>query len=206
MKILSLTKKKKHLTEILFEDGSLVSVDSELVEINKLSPGTEVSDTGKLLYESDYKRAKSRALWYLSRSDHSKKALTDKLKKGGFSAQASEDACLRMEELGLIDDLIYAKRVAEYLSVSGSSKREIAYKLSLKGISSDIIKDILETEESDEREKIKRLIESKYRNKLSNEKDIQKVFAALIRKGFSYSDVKNALKAYSEELENCEEF
>ena len=55
------------------------------------------------------------------------------------------------------------------------------------------------------------VLEKKYRTKLSNEENVKKVYAALIRKGFSFSAVKEELKAYSEELalsfeENREEF
>ena len=34
---------------------------------------------------------------------------------------------------------------------------------------------------------------------------MQRVYAALVRKGFSFSAVRNALKKYSEELEYSEE-
>jgi SOS response regulatory protein OraA/RecX len=75
----------------------------------------------------------------------------------------------------------------------------------MKGIPSDIIREISFDDETDEREKIKGLIETKYKSKLNSEKDVEKVFAALVRKGFSYSDIKSALKAYSEQIEFSEE-
>ncbi len=205
MKILSIKRGKKHLDHIILEDGTELVLDSDLSETKKLSPGTDISDPEALRYESDYIRAKSRALWYLSRSDHSEKALKDKLVTAGFDQRAVEAACLRMIELDLINDERYARRMVEYLSASGSSKREIAYKLSVKGISSDIVREILSENEDDESSKVLKLIETKYKNKLSSEKDIEKVFAALMRKGFSYSDVRSALKNYSEQLELCEE-
>ncbi len=205
MKILSIKRDKKHLDRVILEDGTELLLDSDLTEMKKLSPGTDLPDPDALKYESDYIRAKSRALWYLSRSDHSEKALKDKLIAAGFMEDACEEACRRMVELDLINDQRYARRLAEYLSVSGSSKREIAFKLSGKGISSETIKEILSEDESDESEKVLRLIETKYKNKLSSEKDIEKVFAALIRKGFSYSDVRSALRSYSEQIQFSEE-
>jgi regulatory protein len=205
MKILSIKKDKKHLDRIVLEDGTELLIDSDLTEAKKLSSGIDISDPEALKYESDYIRAKSRALWYLSRSDHSEKALKDKLMAAGFDSNACEEACERMAELDLINDERYARRLVEYLSASGSSKREIAFKLSSKGISSDIARQILLEDESDEGQKILMLIERKYKNKLSNEADIEKVFAALIRKGFSFSDVRAALKDYSEQLKFSEE-
>ncbi len=206
MKIISIKSGKKHLDHIILEDGTEISLDKDVVEAKKLCPGAEVSDPEALKYESDYVRSKSRALWYLSRSDHSKKALRDKLIAAGFDPAACEESVNRMAELGLIDDEKYARRLAEYLSASGSSKKEIAYKLTLKGIPSDIIKEISYEDESDESEKILKLIETKYKSKLGSEKDLEKVFAALVRKGFSYSDIKSALRTYSEQMEFSEEF
>lgn len=205
MKILSIKSGRKHLDHIILEDGTEISLDKDVVEAKKLCPGFDITDPEELVFESDYARAKSRALWYLSRSDHSQKALRDKLIAAGFGFDACEAAVNRMAELGLVDDERYARRLAEYLSASGSSKKEIRYKLSMKGISSDIIKEIFCEDETDEREKIARLIETKYRSKLGSEKDVEKVFAALVRKGFSYSDIKSVLKAYSEQIEFSEE-
>ncbi len=205
MKILSIKREKKHLDRIILEDGSELVIDSDLTEIKKLSPGIDISDPDALKYDSDYLRAKSRALWYLSRSDHSEKALKEKLIAAGFVPEACEEACKRMVELDLINDERFARRLAEYLSAAGSSKREIAYKLSMKGISSDIIKEISYEDETDECDKIAKLIETKYKSKLNSEKDVEKVFAALVRKGFSYSDIKSALKAYSEQIRFSEE-
>lgn len=206
MKIVSLKDKRKGLTAVLLEDGCELLLDTEIVIANSLTPGAVLDDPDKLLFESDVKRAKSRALWYLSRGDLSRKKLHEKLITGGFMPSAAIQAVERMEELSLIDDTRLAQRLYEYLSESGASKREILYKLQNKGIPSDIAKQIIEADESSESDKLQKLIKTKYASKLQNEENVKKVFAALIRKGYNYSDVREALKAYSEELENSEEF
>ena len=206
MKIVSLKDKRKGLTAVLLEDGCELLLDTEIVILNSLTPGAVLDDPDKLLFESDVKRAKSRALWYLSRGDLSRKKLHEKLIQGGFMPSAAIQAVERMEELSLIDDTRLAQRLYEYLSESRASKREILYKLQNKGIPSDIAKQIIEADESSESDKLQKLIKTKYASKLQNEENVKKVFAALIRKGYNYSDVREALKAYSEELENSEEF
>ena len=199
MRVAALKKRRKAITAVIFDDGSELLLDSELIIIEHIKVGTEIDNIEELKYKSDFKRAKSRALWYLSRSDHSEKALIDKLRRGGFSEQASADAVARMAELGLINDEAYAKRLAEYLTSSGISKREAEQKLIAKGISRELARAFTESDE-DEKDKIKYLLEHKYSKKLGDEESVKKVFAALIRKGFSYSDVKAALKDYSEEI------
>lgn len=205
MKIVSLTEKRKNLTAICFEDGSEYLVDSDLVTTENLSVSREIENIETLLFQSDFKRAKSRALWYLSRSDHSKKALADKLIKGGFSKKSVDLAMMRMEELGLINDETLAIRLNEYFSSQKMSKKEIYHKLILKGIEKELAKDIVFCDDESESEKIKELLKTKYSSKLDSEENIKKVYASLVRKGFSFSDIKEALKIYSEELENSED-
>lgn len=206
MKILSLTPKRKGLTAVALEDGKEILLDNEIIIIHNLAAGVILDDPYALLYESDFKRAKNRALWYLSRGDLSEKKLTEKLKNGGFMPAAIQNAVHRMKELGLIDDQRYAERLYEYLSQSGASKREILFKLQNKGISPPIAKQLVESDQTDESEKLDKLIKTKYASRLATEDGVRKTFNALIRKGFSFSDVKDALKAYSEEIENSEDY
>ncbi len=205
MKIVKVSPRRKHLTALILEDGTELLIDSEIVAIKNLSAGSVIENAADLLCESDEKRARSRAMWYLSRCDHSEKALFDKLIKGGFSYEASRAAVDRMVELGLIDDERYAARLCEFYSEAGKSLREQYTKLILKGVPGSIAKE-LTAKDGDETDKIRHLIDSKYASKLQNDEGVQKVYAALIRKGFSYSDVKAALREYSENLDNSEDF
>lgn len=204
MRVTALHQKRKSLTAVVFEDGSELSLDSETVLSEGIKVGSEIDDIEKLGYLSDLKRAKSRALWYLSRADHSEKALFDKLKRGGFCEAACRDALDRMKELGLVDDERYAKRLCEYLSQSGVSNRELEHKLISKGIPGRMARELARGTE-DESQRLDYLLRHKYSGKLSDSEGVKKVFAALIRKGFSYSDVRAAMKNYSEELEYSED-
>ena len=103
----------------------------------------------------------------------------------------------RIKELGLIDDNRLAARLAERMNEAGISKREAYAKLYSKGIPKDIIKTVLEETPFDEASQIETVIEKKYRNKLSDKENVQKVYAALVRKGFSYGEVSAALKKYT---------
>lgn len=205
MKIIRISPRRKQLTALILEDESELLIDSEIVAIKNLSAGSVIDNVSDLLCESDKKRARSRAMWYLSRQDHSEKALFDKLIKGGFSPEASKAAVDRMVELGLIDDERYAARLCEFYADAGISLREQYAKLILKGVPSTIAR-TLTAKDGDETDKIRRLIKRKYALKLQKDEGVQKVYAALIRKGFSYSDVKSALREYSENLDNSEDF
>ena len=207
MKVTAIKPDKKHLTKLLLDEDSEILIDSGVLGESGITTGSDITEEElkKLKYESELRRAKSRALWYLDRMDYTEKALYEKLIKAGFGKRASAAVIARFCELGVIDDRRYAERLAERLKETNVSKREAMHKMLLKGLSYDLIKEILDSDETDEEEKIKNLLEGKYARKLAEEKGAEKVYAALVRKGFSYSAVRTAMKNYTEQLEFCED-
>ncbi len=208
MTITEVKKDKKHLMRIMLDDGSELALDVDVYVDNALSVGTKLceEEIKKLEFESEYQRAKSRALWYLDRADHTEKALYNKLLRAGFEKKASAAAIGRLVELGVVDDLRFAERFAERCAESNISKREALHKMLEKGVQYDMAKQVLEELETDEGEQLDALIEKKYAYKLTQPNGMQRVYAALVRKGFSYSAIKAALKKYSDELEFSEEY
>ena len=207
MLIVEIKRKKQHLCEITLSTGDCFLLDSDYCAEKALKEEMEIteSEISVMKQESDYKRALSRSLWYIERGDLSQKSLKEKLKKAGFSEKATADATARMVELGLINDKEYALRLAENLLSGCVSKREATSKMMLRGIDRDLVKCALDEFECDPLTQIKALLIKKYKNKMHSEADVKKVFAALQRKGFNYSDIKSVLKEYSQELEYSEE-
>ncbi len=205
MRITELSPCRKSETKVV-ADGEEFLLDSETVALAALKEGMDIDRSAlqKLKAESDFSRAKSRALWYLSRAAYSKSALYKKLCRA-YPESAAEKAVARMVEMGLIDDYSYAQNLASALRDANVSDREILRKLFVKGVPSDISKQVVEELDSNPQEQISALLSKKYVRKLGTEDGVQKVYAALMRKGFSYSDVKAALREYSENLDSCEE-
>ena len=204
MQITEISRQRKHLVKVKLSCGKEFYLDSDFAAQSAIKAGQIVTEATicKWLRESDYVRAKSRALWFLDRADHSEKALYDKLLRADISPEACARAIARLKELGLLDDVRYAKCLAERLTEANVSKREAYAKMSAKGLPRDIINAALEETDADEGAQISVLLEKKYRTKLENPENIPKVYAALVRKGFSYGAVRDALRQYSEELEN----
>lgn len=206
MQIISIKKDRKHLTRIKLSNGEEISLDNDVIYENNLTEYDEIcaEDIERLSLESDYKRARSRALWYLDRMDYSEKTLYDKLVKAGFSKKASAMVLEKLVDIGAVDDNRFAERLAERYTDSNISKREALQKMLLKGIPLDLAKEVLNNTEVDEEVQIKALLEGKYAYKLTCEKGSERVFAALIRKGFSYSAVRSSMKEYLAQQEFCE--
>ncbi len=207
MIIESIKAEKGHLFEIKFSGGKQVLLDKDFVLEKSLKEGDEVTaaELRDMVAESEYRRALSRAVWYIERGSLSKKKLTEKLLKAGISKDACHKAVLKMEELDLINDLSFAERLAEQYLRGGISVREAENKMFLKGIDKKTITEALDLFEVDAKHQIKLLINKKYRSKLTSQDNVPKVFAALVRKGFNYSDIKSVLSEYSENLKYSEE-
>lgn len=207
MKIVEIKRDKKHTVKVSFDSGKAFNFDLDYWNSICLHENDCIDDEAlkQHLKESDYIRAKSRGMWFLDRADYSEKTLYDKIVAGGISGTAAARAVARLKELGLVDDEKLARRLAEQMSNSNISKRESYAKLYNKGIPASVIKFVLEDTDFDELSQILAVIEKKYRTKMDTKENIQKVYAALIRKGFSYSAVRDAIKKYTQEIEFYEE-
>lgn len=207
MRVIEKKREKGHLVRIKFDNLSEILIDIDVANNECINEDTEISDEklNEIVELSDYTRAKSRALWYLDRSDYTKKGLYDKLIKAKFSPLISAKVISKLVEFNLLDDARYAKRYSERLFESNISKRQIYFKLCEKGISRELAKETLGLLPADETEQIKNLIEKKYKNKLKDKESVKKVYAALIRKGFSFASVKSVLKDFEEELQYTDE-
>ncbi len=195
MQICETRPDKKHQVKITFVGGHSVLVDKDYFAELCIKTGDDLSEEQikEILKQSDYVRAKSRALWYLDRGALSCKGLAEKLKRAGFSSEAIERVIDRFCELSLLDDYAYATRLAEKCAEAGMSELATRTRLYEKGVPRDIIKTALESTEFDDGEAIKTVIAKKYAVKLQNG-ETEKVYAALVRRGFSYSAVKKALR------------
>ena len=182
-------------------------MDKDICLQNSLMTDMELTteEIKNLKFDSQYQRARSRALWYLDRMDYTEAKLYEKLILKGFDKKASAAAIKRLKENGLVDDRRYAERLAERLLESRVSKREALQKLLYRKVPINIAKEVLEGFSVDEEEQILELLKTKYASKLELENGYQKVYAALIRKGFSYSSVKSAFKTYNDNLDFSEE-
>lgn len=208
MNIIEVKKDKKHTVRVSFNTGKAFNFDIDYWNEQCLRENDEIDEETLEFHlkESDYIRAKSRAMWFLDRADYSEKILYEKIVAGGISGTAAARAVARLKELGLLNDSRLALRLAEQMSEANISKREAYAKLYQKGIPATIIKTVLEETAFDEAAQVEAVIQKKYRNKMTDKTQIPKVYAALIRKGFSYSAVRDAIKKYTQEIENYEEY
>ena len=151
------------------------------------------------------RRAFNKATELLSRRDHGEKELLIKLRQKGFKEEA-EEAIEKLKYYGYIDDRRFAENyVKELIRIKHYGKRRVEQELYRKGIDREIISEVLEAAEFPESELVS-LIEIKYYRYLTDEKGIKKTINSLLRMGYSYGEIKDALKTVSETEEFTEDF
>lgn len=192
---------RRHRLSQLYIDGeAAVKVDTETWLRSGLMPGDEIDDERlhQLLQDSAAHRAHEKALYLLEHRAHSKKELADKIARAEFDREAAKAAADRMEELGLIDDEQYARRLAQELFTRKKfGVRRVKQELRQKGIADEIISAVLDEfspEEEETVEKIRDLLERKYSAAWEDEKVRRRAIAALQRYGYSMDDIFTVLR------------
>ncbi|MCI8359852.1 MAG: regulatory protein RecX [Clostridiales bacterium] len=222
MKIISVAKRRRSLSalgltpfpDLTFLEGVMVEsprprqkgeepegdpkllLDGELCMRKGLKPGMELDEAAlaALVAESAGTRARSKALWLLSRRDYGEKELADKLQRE-FGEQAAGAAARRMAETGLIDDRRYAGYLArQLLEVKRVSVKQAVYQMTAKGIDRELAEEAAAALAPDPKEQIRAVLRQKYARDLTSEKGVRRAVAGLARKGFAFSDIKTVLR------------
>lgn len=206
----------RRITEIGAYKGSTLRIDFEEGEpefINRdvaaecgLRKGLELTDDvwEKVIYKNDFRRAKERALYLLDVKDHSYVMLFKRLEEN-YPEQICYDVCDRLAELGLINDRRFASLCARhYMEIKKFGRFRAVQEMRLKGLTQSLIDEALAPyDDSDStKERIKELIAKKYIRRLEDEDGVKKVKNALVRQGYSYSDINAAMDEFLEELED----
>lgn len=202
MLVTAVEPRRKALSALYIDGEFAMKLDTETLLINHIRAGVEISDEQlhQLIEDSNNKRAKEKALWLISYRDHSKKELIDKIKRTS-SEESAVSAVERLTELGLVNDEAYARRYYKELTQGSKhlSPRGARYKLMEKGIDRELIDAIVDETDIDEREQIRIIINSKYKNLNSDEKTKKRAVSALQRKGFRFEDIRSVMEEYEEE-------
>lgn len=193
IKITDITKTKKGFNALFADNEFLFSVDDVVLYRNNIQIGSCFTwqELDCISRQSTTSKAVDKAYTLLSYRMHSAKELYDKLIRN-FEPETAKQAVEKMKELELIDDAQFAQMKADYLlNVKKQSFSAVRLKLSSLGIDKDIIDSVLlNFEPGNQIEVIVGLLETKYSSKISQP---DKVIASLLRKGFKYGEIKQAM-------------
>ena len=151
--------------------------------------------------------AKRSAMHLLGGRDYGRNELISKL-KNNYSEQTAIAVADLMCEYGYVNDERYAEKLARnYITVRKYGKSRAAIMMSQKGLDRDTIDGALEKyTEDDITTEITEILRKKYADRLflegiEGKKEMQKIIAALARRGYGYNDIKTALYTVRNDLE-----
>lgn len=199
MKITEIVKEKGNKYKLFVDGEYWYIIDIEVMVANSIKEGLEVDEDflEQVKQSAERRKARERAYYLLGYRDHSKQELYDKLKKS-VSDKIALEIVEMVERQGLIDDEKYAKKLAGYyLTTKKWGRRRVELEMRRKGVPMSLISVAIESCEVDSVAKIIELIEKKYSQRLDDYKEKQKVIARLMRLGFDYSDIKQAISEYA---------
>ena len=206
MKIASLlpSQKVKGRWLLTFEDGSKLKItDREMVDFS-LYAGLDVPEGAleQLKDAAGESQARRRAANILSARPLSRRELEKRLVEKGETPAHAAAACDYMEHLGYLNDEQYAKQLAQHYVNRGYGPRKIKDELYRRGVPREFWDGALEDLEENF-EAIDRFVESKLKRIESpDRKDIKKVSDALMRRGYSWSDISAALRRYTDSIDD----
>lgn len=213
MKITSITQQAKNpnRANISVDGKYLFSLDIFQVSNLGIKIGNEYSEAelDNLQNESSFGKLYTRSLEYCLMRPRSLKEMRDYLRKKtlitkyknrkgelkerqGVSQGIVDRVLERLQEKGYVDDEKFANWWVENRHLKkGISHRKLQGELMLKGVDKKIIDKVLANSARDETDDLKKVIDKKI-GKYSDEK---KLIQYLMRQGFRYDDIINALKS-----------
>lgn len=139
------------------------------------------------------KRSESRARAARMASSRmlSKKELTERLEKKGVAPETADETAEWLESLGAVDDAAYAGVIVRHYGGSYGERR-VRQELQRRGIPRELWDEAL-SQLPDSAETIDRILQTKLRGKAPDSAALKKLSDALLRRGFSWSDIRPAL-------------
>lgn len=197
-KIESVTKTRYKV--FIDEEFAFILYKGELSKFNIKEDGTLDSQELEQIYETLLKRAKLRAMHLLETMARTESQLRQKLTQTGYPDKIVEEAIRYVKSFGYINDEMYIRNFIDTRREK-KSKREIIALLYGKGLDSEMIDKIVSEayEEHSDREAILSIIQKKgWHDMPEDEKERNKRYGYLVRKGFRYEDIKKAFSSESD--------
>ena len=194
MKISAIKRQVKRADRYsIFVDGKYAFSLSEAALIEqRLASGQEIDATQlrQLKDAAGLDKAYGQVLRYVVLRPRSEGELRDYYRRKQIDEDAAAPITQRVRDLGLLDDLAFAKAwVANRRLLKSVSQRRIALELKQKRVAPDIIRQVLEDDDTDERTALRELVAKKR----ARYPDERKLMQYLARQGFGYDDIKTVL-------------
>jgi len=187
---------------VYLEGGDLLRVtENELLHFG-LYAGLDIAPDAvvELKRRAAQSETRVRAANMISARPLSKRELQKRLRDKGATERDAEAAADWLEDIGALDDLAYAKTVVRHYSDSGYGAAKIRDELYRRGVARELWDEALDAA-PDAAETLSRLIAARTKGHAPDERERRRLSDMLLRRGFSWGDVRAAINALGAEIE-----
>lgn len=190
---------------VAFSDGSRLGLYRQTVEDFGLYSGMELSDAQveSLRTAAGQMSAKMRAVRIVSASSVSRQDLQERLVRKGEDPEQARAAVEWMEELHLVDDRNTAEQVVHSCIAKGYGISRAKQALYEKRIPKQYWEEALQ-DYPDQTDRIISFLQSRV-DDFADQKQVKRAVDALIRRGHSYGNIREALNQLSLETDDFPE-
>lgn len=187
------SRHRKGRVLVFLEDGACLKItEQELLDFGLRAGDVLEEETLRRLKEvAGVSNVRATAADLVGKRAMSRRDLERKLQDKGASGTEARYAAEWLEAIGAINDADYAALLAQHCARQGYGPAYIREKLYEKGVPRELWDDALDSL-PDSAEMIDCFLESKLRGELPDEKIKKRLTDALLRRGFSWGDVKAA--------------
>ena len=195
------SKHKRGRVLVFLEDGACLKItEQELLDFGLRSGDELDQETLKRLKDAaGVSNVKANAADLIGKRAMSRRDLERKLQEKGASEAEARYASEWLEAIGAINDADYAVLLAQHYARQGYGPARVREKLYEKGVPRELWDDALDSL-PDPAESIDRFLEHKLRGNPLDEKEKKRLSDALLRRGFSWSDIRAGLNRLGADL------
>ena len=195
------SRHKRGRVLVFLEDGALLRItEQELLDFGlRAGDDLDAAALERLKEAAGVSNVKVTAADLVGRRAMSRAELEKKLMEKGASQDEAQYAAEWMTAIGAINDREYAAMLVRHCGSLGYGPRRTQEKLREKGIPRELWEEALE-ELPENGGQIDAFLQSKLHGRRPEEREKKRLTNALLRRGFSWGDVKSAWTRLGEEI------
>ena len=192
------SQRKKGRILVILEDETILRVTEDVVLRFGLARGMDIDEDTRREVEraAGAARARASAARMVGRRALSKEELQRKLIQKGASEEDASDAAGWLEDIGAIDDAGYAAMLVRHYGERGYGPGRVREELRRRGIDRELWEEALQ-ELPEPAEAIAAFLRRKAGD-LSDRREVKRLTDALLRRGFHWGDIRDALSRYAD--------
>lgn len=182
-------------------DGESLRITEEELLRFGLYVGLDIDPSAvvELRHSAVRSETRRRAAELVSARPLSKRELQKRLRRKGAEERDAGDAADWLEELGALDDAAYAAMLVRHYSARGYGAAKLRDELLRRGVPRALWDEALAAAPPAE-ETLERLLRAKRVQMPMEEKERRRLSGQLLRRGFSWQEIRAALRTLGEEL------